>query len=517
MEGMPAGEARSGERYRRPFLWVLCGTLLLKLAISAVLPLTADEAYYYLQAIQPALGYRDHPPMAAWLLYPFLLIGKAEWILRLPAVLSSTLVGAGIYVLLKEYDASKAGATAILYLVSPLNILFVLYTADTPLYLFSFLSAFFFFKAIRRNRLLPYGLSGAFLGLSFLSKYFSVFLGGAYALYFVIARKDRRRPAGILVLILSATPFVVQNVLWNYTHSWANILFNLVNRNVGDRFALRKVVLHAITQLYLVTPPVLYLLHRERKGLTERVKGSPLSVFALLFLAPTAMFTALSTVKSIGLHWTVSFYPYLFVTLFVVSGTERISGAVRGMGLFTTAHIAVLAVLFALPLSVWRDARFYGDLVFFLKGGEVAASLRPFEGEYTLSSTGYGQAASLAYYTGKHVVVFGPGSFHGRADDLWTDFRLLDRKNILVFSKNALDVPELTRYFDSVELRTVPAYGADFHFLLGKGFRYDPYRDLVLRKIRDRYYAIPSVLPTGRDFFRERYFDAPGEPHWEPH
>src|SRR3990172_4952316 len=416
MEVMPAGEARSAEEYRRLFLWAMGGTLLLKMALSFVVPLTNDEAYYYQQAIRPALGYRDHPPMAAWFLYPFLLLGKTEWVIRLPAILSSTLVGVGIYFLPREHDATKARATAILYLVSPLNILFFPYTSDTPLYLFSFLSAFFFYKAVREERYLSYILSGAFLGLSFLSKYLAVFLGASYALYFLSARKDRRRLAGILLLVLSAAPFVAQNVFWNYTHSWANVLFNLYNRNTGMRFDLQSVALHVVTQLYLVTPPVLFLLYRERKGMTERMMGSPLLAFAVLFLVPIAMLTVLSTVKSIGVHWAVSFYPYLFLALFAVSGTERIAGAVQGMGVFTMAHIAILAVL-----------------LFFFKAPEVAARLMAFEREYTFSTTSYASAARLSYYTGNHFVVFGHGSAHGRADDLWTDFRLLDGKNILVF------------------------------------------------------------------------------------
>ena len=192
---MPAGEAGREERFRRPFLWALGGTLVLKLALSIVVPLTNDEAYFYQHAIHLAPGYRDHPPMVAWLLYPFLLLGKSEWIVRLPAVLSSTLVGAGIYLLLKPYDAAKARAAATLYLVSPLNVLFVLYTTDTPLYLFSFLSAFFFFRAVRGNGLLPYALSGAFLGLAFLSKYLSVLLAASYALHVLFARRDRRPPS----------------------------------------------------------------------------------------------------------------------------------------------------------------------------------------------------------------------------------------------------------------------------------------------------------------------------------
>ena len=512
MEVMPAGESRSAEKYRRLFLWALGGTLLLKMALSFVVPLTNDEAYYYQQAILPALGYRDHPPMAAWFLYPFLLAGKTEWVIRLPAILSSTLVGVGIYFLLREHDATKARATAILYFVSPLNILFVPYTSDTPLYLFSFLSAFFFYKAVREERYLSYILSGVFLGLSFLSKYLAVFLGASYALYLLSARKDRRRLAGILLLVLSAAPFVAQNMFWNYSHSWANVLFNLYNRNTGMRFDLRRVALHVVTQLYLVTPPVLFLLYRERKGMTERMKGSPLRVFAVLFLVPIAMFTALSTVKSIGVHWAVSFYPFLFLALFAVSGTERIAGAVQGMGVFTMAHIAILAVLLALPLSAWRNTRFYGDLVFFSKGPEVAARLMTFEREYTFSSTSYAQAARLSYYTGKHFVVFGRGSYHGRADDLWTDFRLLDGKNILVFSNRMPNATELEPFFVSVETCTLPVYGTQFHILLGKGFRYKPYRDLVLREIRDAFYAIPTFLPTGHDYYRERYFSEPASP-----
>jgi hypothetical protein len=509
---MPAVAAGSEERLRHFFLWALFGTFLLKIVLSLVVPLTNDEAYYYLHAIQPALGYRDHPPMTAWFLYPFLLLGKSEWVVRLPAVLSSTLVGAGIYFLLREHDAVKARATAILYLVSPLNILFVLYTSDTPLFLFSFLSAIFFYKAVREDRYLAYVLSGVFLGLAFLSKYFAVFLGMTYALYFLFARKDRRRLMGILLLFLSLAPFVAQNVYWNYTHSWANVLFNLYNRNVGNRFALRNVALHAVTQLYLFTPPILYLLYRERKGMTERVKGSPLRVFAVLFLVPMAIFTALSTVKSIGLHWAVSFYPYLFLALFAVSGTERIAESVRGMGAFTVVHIAILSVLLALPLSAWKNARFYGGLVFYLKGREVAAKLAPFEREYTPSSTSYAQAATLSYYSGSRFVVFGHGSSHGRADDLWTDFRLLDGKNILVFSRKTLDSRKLEPFFDSVEPSTLPMYDTQFHFALGRGFRYKPYRELVLKEIRDDFYAIPPKLPTGHDFFRERYFGEPADP-----
>ena len=506
---MPAADARTATRNDRLFFWVLGGTVLLKLAVSAAIPLTNDEAYYYQHAFHPALGYRDHPPMVAWFLYPFLLLGKSEWIIRLPSILSSAIVGLGIHSVTREHDAARARAVAILYLVSPLHILFIPYTTDTPLYLFSFLSGLFLYRAVRGEGSLRYVLSGVFLGAAFLSKYLAVFLGIAYALFFLSARGDRRRLRGGALLFLSAAPFVAQNVYWNWTHSWANVLFNLLNRNVGAGFGLRNVAFHAVTQLYLITPPLLLLLYRERNGMAERVAGSPLRLFAALFLVPAAAFAALSTVKPIGVHWTVSFYPFLYLSLIAAAGTERIAGAIRGMALFAAAHVALLAVLLALPLPAFRHTAYYGELVFLIEGRQVADALKPFGEKYLFSSTSYAQAARLSYYSGTHFFVFGAGSRNGRADDLWTDFRTLDGRNILVFSKKPLDVPALAPFFDAVESRALPVGGARFHFLLGKGFRYGTYRDIVLRKVLRDYYTIPRVLPAGRDFFRERYFGLP--------
>jgi 4-amino-4-deoxy-L-arabinose transferase-like glycosyltransferase len=42
--------------------------LLLRAVMAAQLPLSADEAYYWLWSLHPAAGYFDHPPMIAWLI-----------------------------------------------------------------------------------------------------------------------------------------------------------------------------------------------------------------------------------------------------------------------------------------------------------------------------------------------------------------------------------------------------------------------------------------------------------------
>jgi len=49
-------------------LAIICVLLLLRGVMAAVLPLSADEAYYWLWSQHPAWGYYDHPPMIAWLI-----------------------------------------------------------------------------------------------------------------------------------------------------------------------------------------------------------------------------------------------------------------------------------------------------------------------------------------------------------------------------------------------------------------------------------------------------------------
>ena len=40
-----------------------------RLVVAAITPLSEDEAYYRLWSLRPALGYFDHPPMIAWMIW----------------------------------------------------------------------------------------------------------------------------------------------------------------------------------------------------------------------------------------------------------------------------------------------------------------------------------------------------------------------------------------------------------------------------------------------------------------
>lgn len=126
--------------------------------------------------------------MIGWILHILLLIGKNDFFLRLPAILSTIFVGIGIYFLLKPYDKIKAYLISILFLISPFNLFTVFLTNDMPLVVFSFFSVYFLSRAIKTDNHFFYIFSGIFLGFAFLSKYFAVFIGFSYFIYFLISK-----------------------------------------------------------------------------------------------------------------------------------------------------------------------------------------------------------------------------------------------------------------------------------------------------------------------------------------
>lgn len=485
----------------------LLSTLAVKFVLAWLVPMSGDEAYFLVWAQHPDFGYYDHPPMVGWILWLLLQAGNAEVLLRLPAILLSSLVGLGIYFLLRPFDQTKATLIAILYLVSPLNVLNVLVTTDTPLILFAFASAAALFRALQRNGTAWYALSGAFLGMAFLSKYFAVLLGLGYAAYFVLFGRDAQRMKGFLWLLLAALPFALVNLWWNYTHCWDNILFNLYNRNEDEPLSPGKVAIFLGTQIYLVTPPILYYLFRHRAEFRRKMRRDPFNLFACAFWVPMAAFLALSLKKVIGLHWVLAFYPFLYLLLYLFLTREELLKSLKFMAWFCAAHLAAVVVIAFMPMETWKQNVLYDGIVFMFRNDDIVEQVRPYEKQgFLLAADGYTSAAVISYHYGKDFFVFGEGSHYARQDDLITDFRQFDGRDILIVRKSPPDLAQYRPYFQRVEVRPFPLRGVTFYFVLGYGFDYPHYKQGVLREIKDRYYRIPAYLPHAPCYFCERYF-----------
>lgn len=487
-------------------LWIyLLLTLVAKLLLAHYLPLTGDEAYFIVWGNHPDYGFYDHPPMVGWLLTAMLQISDAPLWLRLPQVLLTTFIGLAIYLLLRRTHEAVAVAIAVLYLIAPLSVLGVLTTTDTPLIFWSFLSAVAFYFAQRRDNLWWYLLCGLFLGAAFFAKFFAGLLGIAYFLYIVLYSRRGLRPyLGLLLIIAGTLPFIGLNLWWNYNNCWNNYLFNLTNRTEGAAFSLGTMLKYLLLLVYLVTPPILYYLLRQWRDFKQSLTSRQ-SVFGGLFFIPIGLFFLLSFWKSIGLHWLLSFYPFLFLALAPILSTQQLRKCFYFMLPFTVLHLVFISVLLALSPGIvksWFGDGAYRDVVYSMRSNEIlkVAEQHP---DYILATDSYIESALLSHAADRHVMVFGKGSQHAREDDKITDFRQLDGKNILIVSYQPKE--EYRPFFRESQMKQFPVEQTHYELFLGKGFRYEVYREQMLSRIVERYYTIPDWLPAGSCYMYERY------------
>jgi 4-amino-4-deoxy-L-arabinose transferase-like glycosyltransferase len=483
--------------------------LAFKLWLSAALPLTGDEAYFLYWGLYPDFGYYDHPPMIGWLLYLMHGISNAPWLLRLPVTLLPFALAAGVYFVLRGADEIKATLAALAFMLLPANVWAVLITTDTPLIFFSFASVLAFWQGLVRRAPAWQALAGAFLGLAFLSKYFAVLLGLAYVVYTVCSPCAQRDWRALALVVLCSLPFAAVNLWWNYEHCWANLMFNAYNRNEGAGWSWKTPLLYAASVLYLLSPVALWQLAKGRRSVLAALGDPATRFFAFMFAFPFGFFAVLSLVKQIGLHWMLGFVPFFFVLAGWTLSREQLRRSVVYLGAFSALHVAAIAVAATLPLETWKNTRVYDGIVYHVRINDILRELKPYEGRFALAADGYSAAVTASYYSGKYFFVFGRGSSYARQDDILTDFRPLDGKDILILRKDPPEDPDYRPYFQSVEYKEFTLSGATFHVVLGRGFDFTAYREGALKAVRDRLYAIPRYLPQGRCYFCERYFDAP--------
>ena len=483
--------------------------LAFKLWLSAVLPLTGDEAYFLYWGIYPDFGYYDHPPMIGWLLYLMHRISSAPWLLRLPVTLLSFALAAGVYFVLRGADEIKARLAALAFMLLPANVWAVLITTDTPLIFFTFASVLAFWQGLVRKAPTWQALAGVFLGLAFLSKYLAVLLGLAYVVYTVWSPRGQRDWRALALVVLCSLPFAAVNLWWNYEHCWANLMFNAYNRHEGAGWSWKTPLLYAVSVLYLLSPVALWQLAKGRRSVLAALGDPATRFFALMFAFPFGFFAVLSLVKQIGLHWMLAFVPFFFVLAGWTLSREQLRRSVVYLGAFSALHAAAIAVAATLPLETWKSARVYDGIVYHVRINDILRELKPYEGQFALAADGYSAAVTASYYSGKYFFVFGRGSSYARQDDILTDFRPLDGKDILIVRKDPPEDPDYRPYFRSVEYKEFTLSGATFHVVLGRGFDFTAYREGALKAVRDRLYAIPRYLPQGHCYFCERYFDAP--------
>ena len=484
---------------------------LIRLFMSAWLPMTGDEAYFIVWGKNLDYGYYDHTPMVGWLLSLFLTISDAAWWLRLPSVLLPIFISYSIYHILKSRHSEVAAWVALCFLVAPVNVVNVLITTDTPLILFSFISAWFIYSALYEDETAKswnrnFLLSGLFLGLAFFSKYFAVFLGLAYGLYIILFHRNRKGMIGLVLIILMVLPFILLNLLWNYNNCWNNILFNLFNRTASANDPFLSLVKYLVVLVYLFSPVLVFYIVKNRTLFKDIYKNKFNRFYLWLAVFPLFLFLLLIVRKQVGLHWLFSFYPFVFIAFAGLLNIKQWRWTFHFMWVMSLLHVMAVSSLMLLPVNTFSEKKEAVENIIIGKyPNDVFSQLEPYEKDYSYATISYGMSSVASYYTKKHFMVFDKASFHAREDERLIDYRKLDGKNILIFKRTSINLDKYSRYFSSSERKSFTVREATFELLLGNDFNFQLYREEVLKEIDRDFYDIPDWLPVGQCEFKDKY------------
>ena len=491
----------------RHYKKIFAAIVIIKLILAYLVPITSDEAYFLTWGENLDVNYYDHPPMIGWIVYIFSLLGNHIFFCRLFPIICGIIVAIAMYLIVKDVfkDETKARLIALTYLAAPLNILFVLISTDTPLFLFVFLSGAFFYYGINLKNSGSLLVSGIFLGLGILSKYFAGLLLIAFAGYLIL-RRNRDAIRNGLILISGVAPFVLLHLYWNYNSCWTNLMFNVFSRNKDLSLGLGTFFTFLGFQVYLATPWVLYYVAKNRKKIKAGVRRDNNLFFHLSFI-PISILGILSFFDT-SLHWTLSFYSFLFLLL-VYLEEEHLLKIIKYSAIFSLIHVIVIITTLSLPGETFKKHRYYRDIVMGFHGDEIYEKLKKYKNKYVFGTPGYTTAALMTYHSGERFIVFMDYDRNGRNDDKITDFRTLDGRNILILSTLEVkerECQEYKDYFERIVIDTINVLEYDYTIVFGEGFNYEKYRKTYLARILRDCYDIPKFLPVGDCFFFNRYF-----------
>lgn len=337
----------------RVSLALIAVLIVLRGVMASVLPLSADEAYYWLWSKHLAFGYYDHPPMIAWLIRAGteifgdtpLGVRFAGILLSLPA---SWLVWQSAALILK--DEKRAALAALLFnLTLMVSVEMLAATPDMPSVVFAAAFVFGLAKVQQSGDgkwWLAVGVAG---GLGLLAKYSALFLGLG-ALFWLIVDAWQRPGAdapkktkwlatpwpylGAALALVIAAP----HLIWQAQHQWMTFAFQF-GRVGGGAFTLRFIGEFLGAQIGLATPLIFLLMVIGLWRASRR--GDDRLVLAVLCWTAIAYFLQHALHDRIQGNWPCFIFPALAI---LAADAFRTEGKWRWVS-YAAAPLAALLLL----------------------------------------------------------------------------------------------------------------------------------------------------------------------------
>jgi 4-amino-4-deoxy-L-arabinose transferase-like glycosyltransferase len=285
--------------------------LAARVVMAALVPLTADEAYYWLWSKHLDWGYLDHPPLIAWLIRAgTMLLGDSVLGVRASGILLSGLatwfVWEAARTLLK--DQARAAAAALLFnLTLMIGVEMLAATPDMPSIATSAALLFCLARLQQSGNSKWWLWAGLAAGLSLLSKYSAFFLLAGAFLWLLLSPRARgwlRTPwpwsAALLALLI-----FLPNLIWQTNHDWETFAFQF-GRIVGHQWTGHYLLEFLGAQLGLASPFIFIL---GVAGLAKARPKDDLFLPAMLIWPAAAYFLIHALHDRVQGNWPGFLYP----------------------------------------------------------------------------------------------------------------------------------------------------------------------------------------------------------------
>ncbi len=321
-------------------IWLL--SLIVKLLISAFIPINADEAYYWVWSHHLQLSYFDHPPAVAWLFYLGHFLEPYANLVRWPAVIVGHLTLAiWIKILADFLPVANVRWFIWLMLFSPLlGPGSLIITPDVPVVFFWSAATYFFLKIDREQRLRDYLLLGVALGLGFCSKYHIVLFLPPLFIYLVAERRWREIRWGFVPLtIFAGLIFSLPVLIWNYQHDWASFRFQLGHGLEAQVNKPEWIVRYVVGEIMLLFPLVVWAALRAKPVRELR---------ALMYFAwfPFLFFFLTSFKGFVEANWPIIGFPAVLALAVSDANTKMRQWVKYYVGFWGAVLAIVLSALF---------------------------------------------------------------------------------------------------------------------------------------------------------------------------
>ena len=333
--------------------------VLLRLVVSAITPLTFDEAYYWTWSKHLAGGYYDHPPMVAVVIrLGTWLAGDTELGVRLVSVLLALPMSWAVYRTAQIlFGSDRVAATAAIFLNVTLMVAVgtMIVTPDAPLMVASAFVLYSLAKVLETGRGPWWIAVGVAVGLALLSKYTALLFGAGILVWLIAVPRLRRWLVSPWPYLGGVVAFAVFSpvILWNQQHHWVSFIKQFGRARV-DGLTLRFIGEVIPTQFAFATPLIFILGAMGLYVLSRRDAGawSARLLISMMFWPIMLYFMWHSLHSRVEGNWLGPVYPAFVIAAAAAAHSPSWRGRAQRTAEFCRHWAAPVGVVMLLALVV---------------------------------------------------------------------------------------------------------------------------------------------------------------------